>query len=63
MNAANEVAVEAFLQERLRFSAIPKIIETTLSQLTGRVANSLEIILEDDAHARELASEAVISYQ
>jgi len=63
LNAANEVAVEAFLQERLRFSAIPKIIETTLSQLTGRLANSLEIILEDDAHARELASEAVISYQ
>ncbi len=61
LNAANEVAVEAFLQERLRFTAIPKVIETTLSQLTGRMANSLEIILEDDARARELASEAVIT--
>jgi len=61
LNAANEVAVEAFLQERLRFTAIPKVIETTLSQLTGRMANSLEVILEDDARARELASEAVIT--
>ncbi|KHD06536.1 1-deoxy-D-xylulose 5-phosphate reductoisomerase [Candidatus Thiomargarita nelsonii] len=59
LNAANEVAVEAFLQERLRFTAIPKVIETTLSQLTGRMANSLEVILEDDARARELAFEAV----
>jgi len=63
LNAANEVAVEAFLQERLRFSAIPKIIETTLSKLTGRVANSLEVIIEDDARARELAHSTVISYQ
>ncbi len=55
LNAANEIAVQAFLEERLRFSAIPKVIETTLSKLTGRAASSLEIILEDDAHARDLA--------
>ncbi len=59
LNAANEVAVQAFLQERLPFTAIPKVIETTLSQLTGRTANSLEIILEDDAHARELAQSTI----
>jgi 1-deoxy-D-xylulose-5-phosphate reductoisomerase len=55
LNAANEIAVQAFLEERLRFSAIPKVIDTTLSKFTGRAANSLEIILEDDARARDLA--------
>jgi 1-deoxy-D-xylulose-5-phosphate reductoisomerase len=59
LNAANEVAVQAFLQERLRFTAIPKVIETTLSHASGRVANSLDMILEDDAKARELAQEAI----
>ena len=59
LNAANEIAVQAFLQKRLRFTAIPFVIETTLSQLTGRSATSIEIILEDDAHARELAHEIV----
>lgn len=52
LNAANEVAVQAFLQKRLPFTAIPKVIEKTLSQISGRTANSLETILEDDAHAR-----------
>lgn len=59
LNAANEIAVQAFLEERLRFSAIPKVIETTLSKFTGRAANSLEIILEDDAHARDLAQSVI----
>ncbi len=55
LNAANEIAVQAFLEERLRFTAIPEVIETTLSKFTGRAATSLEIILEDDARARDLA--------
>ncbi len=59
LNAANEIAVQAFLEERLRFSAIPKVIETTLSKFSGRAANSLEIILEDDARARELAKSVI----
>ena len=59
LNAANEVAVQAFLQKRLRFTAIPKVVETTLSQLSGHHPTSIDIILEDDAHARQLASEWV----
>ena len=59
LNAANEVAVQAFLQKRLRFTAIPKVVETTLSQLSGHHPTSIDIILEDDAHARHLASELV----
>jgi len=61
LNAANEIAVQAFLQEKLKFIEIPKVIETTLSSLAGRNANSLEIILEDDAKARELTNEIIAS--
>ncbi|MCK5524492.1 MAG: 1-deoxy-D-xylulose-5-phosphate reductoisomerase [Thiomargarita sp.] len=59
LNAANEIAVEAFLQKRLRFTAISKVVETTLSKLSGHKATSIDIILEDDAHARDLASELI----
>jgi len=59
LNAANEIAVQAFLQKRLRFTAIPKVIEATLSRLSGRITDSLDMILEDDAGARELAWQAV----
>jgi len=61
LNAANEIAVQAFLQKKLKFIEIPTVIATTLSRLTGRDSNSLEIILEDDAKARELATELVAS--
>jgi len=57
LNAANEIAVEAFLAGKLRFTAIAELIEQTLSRLNGRAANTLEIILEDDARARQLAEE------
>jgi len=57
LNAANEIAVEAFLAGKLRFTAIAELIEQTLSRLNGRAANTLEIILEDDARARHLAEE------
>ncbi|MCK5719905.1 MAG: 1-deoxy-D-xylulose-5-phosphate reductoisomerase [Thiomargarita sp.] len=59
LNAANEIAVEAFLQKTISFTSIPKVIETTLSQLNGRAASSIEIILEDDKQARELAQQIV----
>ncbi|MEN9460732.1 MAG: hypothetical protein RIS84_752 [Pseudomonadota bacterium] len=57
LNAANEIAVEAFLAGKLRFTAIAELIEQILSRLNGRAANTLEIILEDDARARQLAEE------
>ncbi|WP_455234016.1 1-deoxy-D-xylulose-5-phosphate reductoisomerase [Thiogranum longum] len=59
LNAANEVAVEAFLERRLAFPAIPEIIESTLSKMTVRNADSFEVILEDDALARDCANELV----
>jgi 1-deoxy-D-xylulose-5-phosphate reductoisomerase len=63
LNAANEIAVQAFLQRQLRFTEIPSVIETTLSQLGGRPANTLELIMEDDARARELATVALKKFQ
>ncbi len=55
LNAANEVAVRAFLERRLAFTGIPRIIEATLARCASREANSLDVILEDDAVARDTA--------
>ncbi len=62
LNAANEIAVQAFLQKRLRFTDIPRVIEVTLSHLTGRVVTQLDLILEEDTRAREFATEIVNQY-
>jgi len=61
LNAANEIAVDAFLNGELKFSGIPIVIEETLSAVKGRFADSLDVILEADAGAREYAREAVNS--
>lgn len=55
LNAANEVAVQAFLDEQIRFTDIAKIIEDVLIELPIHEASSLEQILSDDAAARHLA--------
>lgn len=61
LNAANEVAVDAFLAGRLRFTAIAELIERTLIAMSARAANTLNIILEDDTNARRLAEEILIT--
>ncbi len=55
LNAANEIAVEAFLHERIRFTSIPELIEETLGRMTIETADSLETIFAADAAARELS--------
>jgi 1-deoxy-D-xylulose-5-phosphate reductoisomerase len=60
LNAADEVAVEAFLARRLRFSDIPRVIERVLRQTTQvRAPGSLDDILECDREARRQASELI----
>jgi 1-deoxy-D-xylulose-5-phosphate reductoisomerase len=59
LNAANEVAVQAFLEGHLAFTGIPGVIETTLENLTPRVADSIDTVLEDDARARDWARQLV----
>ncbi len=58
MNAADEVAVEAFLAHRLPFTGIPRVIESVMKQ-TPHVGslNSMEDILESDREARRRAQE------
>jgi 1-deoxy-D-xylulose-5-phosphate reductoisomerase len=52
LNAANEVAVENFLNHRIKFSDIPKLIEQTLQQINSSSADSLETVLSADTEAR-----------
>ncbi len=60
LNAANEVAVDAFLAGRLAFPAIARIIDETLSAHDVQRAETLEVVRESDrrarAHAEGLAS-------
>jgi 1-deoxy-D-xylulose-5-phosphate reductoisomerase len=52
LNAANEVAVENFLNYRIKFSDIPKLIEITLQIVASQSADSLQTVLSADARAR-----------
>ncbi len=55
LNAANEVAVEAFLNEQIKFTDIPTIIEQSMHKFSATQADTLEHILEADQQAREQA--------
>ncbi|MCK5697493.1 MAG: 1-deoxy-D-xylulose-5-phosphate reductoisomerase [Gammaproteobacteria bacterium] len=55
LNAANEIAVEAFLQEEIAFTQIPDIVKHTMSQLKAVSADSLALILSADTEARQIA--------
>ncbi len=59
LNAANEVAVEAFLAGRLRFTEIPGIISHALETMAQGSAEELGSVLEVDASARRAAKRAV----
>ena len=59
LNAANEVAVSAFLQGRIGFLAIPALVENALALLPAAPAHSLEALLAADAQARRLTEHAI----
>lgn len=59
LNAANEVAVGAFLDEALRFSAIAPVVEETLARVPNHQAASLEAVLAADSEARAVARNMV----
>jgi 1-deoxy-D-xylulose-5-phosphate reductoisomerase len=56
LNAANEIAVAAFLEKRIRFTDISTIVEKTLTELPMMPAESLATILHADQSARDIAS-------
>jgi 1-deoxy-D-xylulose-5-phosphate reductoisomerase len=59
LNAANEVAVHAFLAERLSFLGIPAVIEATLSRLPPEPVRAFESLYEADREARAVAAELI----
>ena len=59
LNAANEIAVAAFLDEGMPYLQIPTIVEKTLSAISVTNASSLELILEVDAQARAVARDLI----
>jgi len=59
LNAANEVAVQAFLAGRLPFGAIARVIEGTLDSMAVTQAETLPEILETDSLARRKAGERI----
>jgi 1-deoxy-D-xylulose-5-phosphate reductoisomerase len=54
-NAANEVAVAAFLEERLPFLGIAEVVEESLTAAAGTPARDLSDLVEADAEARRVA--------
>jgi 1-deoxy-D-xylulose-5-phosphate reductoisomerase len=59
LNAANEVAVHAFLNGRLPFLGIPEVIEETLALMPAAPVRAFESLYEADREARALASESI----
>ncbi len=55
LNAANEVAVAAFLERRIRFTEIAVIIDEVLNREAATPVESLDVVLEADRRAREAA--------
>jgi len=58
-NAANEIAVQAFLEGRIEFGRIAEVIDRVLAEHTPSAATTLEAVLEADAAGRRVAWEAV----
>ena len=56
LNAANEIAVDAFLKEQISFIQISDVVEETLNQLASQPADTMEVIIAADAQARKIAT-------
>ena len=59
LNAANEVAVAAFLEQRLPYLQIASVVRETLSAIQSVPASSIDIVLGADAQARHVAAQLV----
>tara|TARA_B100001245_G_scaffold234590_1_gene220516 strand:+ start:1164 stop:2342 length:1179 start_codon:yes stop_codon:yes gene_type:complete len=55
LNAANEVAVEAFLERKIKFTQIPEIISFVMDKIPKKTVKELECVLEADSKGRESA--------
>ena len=62
LNAANEVAVDAFLQEQIGFLAIPAVITEVMKQCTVKPADTLQDVLQADNWARACAQQLLADH-
>ncbi|BBT18369.1 1-deoxy-D-xylulose 5-phosphate reductoisomerase [Metapseudomonas otitidis] len=60
LNAANEVAVAAFLERRIRFTEIARIIDQVLNREAALAVESLDAVVEADARARAAAQQWLV---
>lgn len=63
LNAADEIAVEAFLERQLSFNGIAEVVEETLDRMPVRDARGVGEVLQIDEEARALARELVVLRQ
>jgi len=61
LNAANEIAVEAFLNSRIAFTAIPEIIASVMDRMPVTEVSDLEEILEIDRQARSMSEQIIVN--
>jgi 1-deoxy-D-xylulose-5-phosphate reductoisomerase len=59
LNAANEIAVQAFLKNQIAFLDIPRVIQETMNAYSARPLTSIEEVLEVDEWARRTATEVM----
>ena len=59
LNAADEIAVEAFLERKISFPSIAAVLEETLERVPNRVAGSVQEILDIDEQSRSVARKVV----
>ena len=61
LNAANEVAVNAFLKNKIRLLDIPEVVEKTLQEVSCQNLDTLESVVENDQLSRKIAQSFVKS--
>jgi len=61
LNAADEVGVAAFLEGKIRFDQISRVIEEVLAETGSGALDSIQKVLEADGHARRMAEQRVAS--
>jgi len=61
LNAADEIAVEAFLSEEIPFVSIPRVVARTLEEMPATAPTHFDDLIAADAEARERAAEAVLA--
>ena len=62
MNAANEIAVAAFLQQRLKFTQMAEINRFVVEKIPSQAINSVDDVLAVDKIAREIANDRILSF-